>query len=259
MLCVLFKLSKNLQQEQSPKKKIKQEPQIPKAPVKQEPKVPVKEEPEKKVDTIVYELDHDKLTMTRISNKGPETVALEKGQGAFLIAKFKSEEVESELPNLFLDLGPVTPAASKKKEKKPAKPKAKAKTKSVGKAKASKTKKKPLAKKPVAADAPGGVAPPEAPADDPAPAGPNIGELEVVSAPEESEKDWSVMWYKNNTSIGIRQKFEPFKQIFSFGGARVEKSQAAMKEIGNQVVQMLKEGKTEAEAKAEAIRLTFAD
>ena len=100
---------------------------------------------------------------------------------------------------------------------------------------------------------------PEAPADDPAPAGPNIGELEDVSAPEESAKDWGVMWYKNNTSIGIRQKFEPFKQIFSFGGARVEKDEAAMREIGNQVVQMLREGKTEAEAKAEAIRLTFAD
>ena len=57
------------------------------------------------------------MIMTRISSKGPETVALEKGQGAFLIAKFKSEEVESELPNLFLDLGPVTPAASKKKGK----------------------------------------------------------------------------------------------------------------------------------------------
>ena len=61
----------------------------------------------------------------------------------FLIAKFKSEEVESELPNLFLDLGPVTPAASKKKAKKPGKSKAKAKTKSVGKAKASKTKRSP--------------------------------------------------------------------------------------------------------------------
>ena len=230
---------------------MKKEPSEHQVPVKQEPKVPVKQEPQKEqVGPVVYETDYGKLEMTRSSDEGSETVKLQKGdEGAFLIAKFKNEQVQSELPNLFLDL-PASSVAPKKgqKKKKPAAKKGKAKAK--GKSKTQ--------KKHVSADAPGGVPP----AAGPAPADPNIGELEAAPAPEKPE-DYEVMWYKATKTIGIRKKGgkkqQKQKQIVSFGGVKVEKDKAAMKHIGVKVVKMLITGKSPAEAKVEGNRLTFAE
>lgn len=152
-----------------------------------------------------------------------EEAPLERGDEGFLVAKFPSglEHGFPNLPNLVLGLlgkKPTKGAARVKKLKK-------------------KVKKKPAAaqKKPAAVPA----------------APPVMGAHAAPPVVGAEEKDYSIMYYKNNSTIGIRAKFGACNQVLGFGGVRCKLTKEAMKNIGEEVVQMLHNGFSYEDAKAE--------
>ena len=60
---------------------------------------------------------------------------------------------------------------------------------------------------------------------------------------------YSIMWYKKDTSVGIRQRFGEKKQIMSLGGRSTELCEDAMRKIGERVVAKLSSGSSVAECK----------
>ena len=148
-----------------------------------------------------------------------EEAPLEKGDDGFLVAKFPSglEHSFSNLPNLVLGL----------LGKKPTK----------GAAKVKEPKKKPAAaqKKPAAVPA----------------APPVMGAHAAPPVVGAEEKDYGIMYYKRNSTIGIRAKFGACNQVLGFGGVRCKLTKAAMKKIGEEVVKMLHNGFSYEDAKAE--------
>lgn len=55
---------------------------------------------------------------------------------------------------------------------------------------------------------------------------------------------YSVMYYKNNNSIGIREKFGDKRQILSFGGAKIALKEDGLRGWADQVLGKLDEGQS---------------
>ena len=55
---------------------------------------------------------------------------------------------------------------------------------------------------------------------------------------------YAVMYYGNNSCIGIRQKFGDKKQIMSFGGKRAGHSESALRSWADDVLRKLDAGQT---------------
>ena len=56
-------------------------------------------------------------------------------------------------------------------------------------------------------------------------------------------KRYSIMYYKNNNSVGIRKMSDPKQpQIFSFGGKNCGQTERALREIGVAVIKKLRDG-----------------
>ena len=58
------------------------------------------------------------------------------------------------------------------------------------------------------------------------------------------------MWYKNSSSVGIRQKFGKKQQAFSFGGRKSSLTKEALLELGDECVRKLNGGMSEADVKS---------
>ena len=56
------------------------------------------------------------------------------------------------------------------------------------------------------------------------------------------KKRYTVMYYKNNNSVGIRQCFLAKRQIAAFGGKSCKKSREELMAVGKQVVEKLEQG-----------------
>ena len=57
-----------------------------------------------------------------------------------------------------------------------------------------------------------------------------------------AKKKYTVMYYKNNNSVGIRQCFLAKRQIAAFGGKSCKNSREELMAVGRQVVEKLEEG-----------------
>ncbi len=90
---------------------------------------------------------------------------------------------------------------------------------------------------------------------EPAPAPPPAAEDVAEAAPPAAARDYAILYYKSNNSIGIRAKFGEKNQLFSFGGKRAEKSQAQLREIAKEVVDLLKTGASSEAARTRARQL----
>jgi len=65
-------------------------------------------------------------------------------------------------------------------------------------------------------------------------------------------KKYAVLYYKNNTSVGICRKFGDQTQIFSFGGRHCGKDERALRKIGCWVLRRLDAGESEAVVEVQA-------
>ena len=57
-------------------------------------------------------------------------------------------------------------------------------------------------------------------------------------------RKFAVMYYGNNSCIGVRQKFGDKKQIMSFGGKKAGHSESALRSWADDVLRMLDAGET---------------
>ena len=230
-------------------------------PAKVEPKKEETDDEEEAVppegeEKYATEIDYDALTMTRslIGGDHQETVPLEQGTQGFLVAKFSDGEVETELPELFLQYRSAAPLSIEPAPKK----------KKVMKAmKDMKVMRRPSAAEvpaaAAAAPAPMPPAPPAPPAPMP-PAPPAPVPPDASEDPIPANAEFGIMYYKSGHSIGIRQCFEPKKQKVTFGGKKARhKSEAQMRDIAHELIALLKGGNyTYAEAIAKGKELVFA-
>ena len=83
---------------------------------------------------------------------------------------------------------------------------------------------------------------------------PSICNLASVSAPPpEIKKTYSIMFYKNGNSIGIREKFDAKRQVVSFGSR--DKTEDQLRKIGEKVLECLHSGQSVEQGKALALSL----
>jgi hypothetical protein len=153
-----------------------------------------------------------------------DTAELCEGENGFAAAEFSFGILESEVPNLLLRQRKALQILKKPAAKPAAKPPAKPKH-------AAKPAAAPVLKKPAAA--------------------PVLKKPAAAGLKPKSR--FSIMYYKNNNSIGLREKFDPKQQVFSFGGMKCEKTQAQLRAIGELTQARLDEGITYAEAKTWAV------
>ena len=69
-----------------------------------------------------------------------------------------------------------------------------------------------------------------------------------ASASPEKAK-YSIMYYKRDANIGIRQRFGEGKQIMSLGGRLSKVSEKTLRDIGRSVIRKLQDGDSVAECK----------
>ena len=166
----------------------------------------------------------DGPTITRTLADGQQqTVPLLESPSGFLVGQFSDDTHVTELPNLMLTRLQKLPAKTQPKR----------------------SAKKPAAalKRPAAAIADG----------DEHENADAVVRMRPASNLEEAAPKYSVLWYKNTRSIGIRSKLGSKPQVFSFGGMRHTKSEAQMRAKGDDLVQSLSGGFiSESEAKEEA-------
>jgi len=74
-------------------------------------------------------------------------------------------------------------------------------------------------------------------------------EEEAAAEIDLPDKEYGIMHYKINNTIGIRAKFGAQNQLFSFGGTKSTKTKEEMKAIAKQIVADLKTGVSVAAAK----------
>ena len=179
--------------------------------------------------------DSSELCMVRSKEEGKKVYAkMSEGEGGFLLAQFEGDAnpVQTEVPNLVLHGAGMVP------EKRPGAAKAAAK--------------KAVAKKPAGLlpsddlEGPNDADPDAAPND----AAPSAAKSVSADPPAfdplvplPASTKYSVMYYSNNHTIGIKATVEgKSKQIMSFGGLKVGKTTEDLRSIGHAAVGKLREG-----------------
>ena len=69
--------------------------------------------------------------------------------------------------------------------------------------------------------------------------------IDVSPTSDVHETRYSILWYKKDQRIGIRQKFGEKKQICSFGGSKCGKSEGVLRKIGGMAIDRLSMGTLE--------------
>ena len=174
----------------------------------------------------------------RVLEKAP----LQKGLDGFLMATFADGTQKAfDVPNLVLETLVKKRAEATEAPVDGAVPKSmKARAKAKGKGKKAKKKK--------ALKGTGGKTKAAAP-----PAPPAVAAAAPVPSPVGSR--YGIMYYKNNNAIGIRAKTGLKNQVLAFGGMGCTKGEVALKAVGRTVANMLDNGISTSDAKAEGQRL----
>ena len=202
-----------------------QETQQPSLPIFPSPSVGPQTLEQKRNDIKDFSfVDYASMQMVRITQQGRQEAPLLAGPGAFAVARFGDLEIETEVPNLLVELSSGAKAVEGKKPPRRLK------------------RKTPEAL--AAADAP-----------EPSPAGGENapGSSTDTKDPEpgsdERPRMYGKMYYKAGNLYGIRQKFGQKKQIFALGGKTCGLTAAELSEIADAALGMLHEGRAEEEAK----------
>ena len=187
-------------------------------------------------DEIRY-IAPDLSTMTAsviFSSGASETSKIEKGPDGFGVATVGGIQHSLEVPNVIIDKFHTKP--KKKIRKRPASTKTK-KIRRLLKVTTKVTSPVPAAPEELAPAAMELV--PAAMGDG------HIGAL-VAYAPDcDRSQGYGVLYYKNSNRVGIRQRFPPTRQIFSFGGKKCGKTEAELRSIGTSVADKIKAGEIE--------------
>jgi len=79
---------------------------------------------------------------------------------------------------------------------------------------------------------------------------PQLPERRVLKRPAAATGEYSMMYYKRDHCIGVRERFGAKRQVLSFGGASTKLPHAELVEVGEEVCRRLQEGVPIATAKA---------
>ena len=72
---------------------------------------------------------------------------------------------------------------------------------------------------------------------------------------EKPKNMYTIMYYKNGNTIGMRESFAAKRQIMSFGGKHCPKKKVQLKTIAKTIQRMLNEGTDKATCQMEAKKL----